>query len=54
MRDLEYTPVLPSECGNYWIAPDGKRHRPLLPKHKIFKLFPLFLKHPILPIKDMW
>tara|TARA_R100001460_G_scaffold1862_7_gene6623 strand:+ start:11100 stop:11678 length:579 start_codon:yes stop_codon:yes gene_type:complete len=36
MKDLEYTPLLPSECGNYWIAPDGKRHRPLLPKHKKF------------------
>ena len=36
MKDLEYTPLLPSECGNYWITPDGKRHRPLLPKHKKF------------------
>ena len=36
MRDLEYTPLLPSECGNYWLTQDGKRHRPLLPKHKKF------------------
>ncbi len=36
MRDLVYTPVSPSECGNYWVCSDGKRHRPLLPKHKKF------------------
>ena len=36
MRDLVYTPVSPSECGNYWVCQDGKRHRPLLPKHKKF------------------
>ena len=36
MRDLVYTPVSPSECGNYWVCSDGKRHRPLLPKHKNF------------------
>ena len=36
MRDIEYTPLLQSECGNYWLTQDGKRHRPLLPKHKKF------------------
>ena len=36
MKDLEYTTLTPSECGNYWETPDGKRHRPLTPKHKKF------------------
>jgi len=36
MRDLVYTPLTPSDCGNYWVTSDGKRHRPLLPKHKKF------------------
>jgi phage terminase small subunit len=36
MQDLQYTTLTPSECGNYWVAPDGKRHRPLTPKHKKF------------------
>mgnify|MGYP003652881098 CR=1 FL=1 len=36
MKDLEYTTLVPSECGNYWETPDGKRHRPLTPKHKKF------------------
>ena len=33
---LEYTPVEPSECGLYWVTPDGKRLRPLTPAHKKF------------------
>ena len=36
LESLEYTPVEPSECGNYWISPDGKKHRPLSPRHKKF------------------
>lgn len=36
LDSLEYTPLEPSECGNYWITPDGKKHRPLQPKHKKF------------------
>ena len=36
LDSLEYTPLEPSECGNYWITPDGKKHRPLKPKHKKF------------------
>jgi phage terminase small subunit len=36
LDSLEYTPVEPSECGNYWVTPDGKKHRPLQPKHKKF------------------
>ena len=36
MKDLEYTTLEPSECGTYWVPPDGKRHRPLTPKHKKF------------------
>lgn len=36
LESLEYTPVEPSECGNYWITPDGKKHRPLSPRHKKF------------------
>ena len=36
LESLEYTPLEPSECGQYWITPDGKRHRPLTPKHKKF------------------
>ena len=36
LDSLEYTPLEPSECGNYWITPDGKRMRPLTPKHKKF------------------
>lgn len=36
LESLEYTPVAPSECGNYWVAPDGKKHRPLSPRHKKF------------------
>ena len=33
---LEHTPVEPSECGLYWVTPDGKRLRPLTPAHKKF------------------
>ena len=36
LESLEYTPVVPSECGNFWVTPDGKKHRPLQPKHKKF------------------
>lgn len=36
LESLEYTPVEPSECGNYWVTPDGKKHRPLSPRHKKF------------------
>lgn len=36
LESLEYTPVAPSECGNYWVTPDGKKHRPLSPRHKKF------------------
>lgn len=36
LESLEYTPTEPSECGNYWITPDGKKHRPLSPRHKKF------------------
>ena len=36
LDSLEYTPLEPSECGNFWITPDGKKHRPLQPKHKKF------------------
>ena len=36
LESLEYTPVAPSECGNYWVAPDCKKHRPLSPRHKKF------------------
>lgn len=36
LDSLEYTPVVPSECGNFWVTPDGKKHRPLQPKHKKF------------------
>ena len=36
LESLEYTPVAPSECGNYWGTPDGKKHRPLSPRHKKF------------------
>ena len=36
LESLAYTPVEPSECGNYWISPDGKKHRPLSPRHKKF------------------
>ena len=36
LESLEYTPVSPSECGNYWVTPDGKKHRPLSPRHKKF------------------
>ena len=33
---LEHTPVEPSECGLYWVTPEGKRLRPLTPAHKKF------------------
>ena len=36
LESLEYTPLEPSECGAYWVTPDGKRHRPLSPAHKKF------------------
>lgn len=36
LESLEYTPLEPSECGNFWITPDGKKHRPLSPRHKKF------------------
>jgi len=36
LDSLEYTPLEPSECGQYWVTPDGKRHRPLTPSHKKF------------------
>ena len=36
LESLEYTPVVPSECGNFWVTPDGKKHRPLQPKHTKF------------------
>jgi len=36
LDSVEYTPVVPSECDNFWVTPDGKKHRPLQPKHKKF------------------
>ena len=36
LDSLEYTPLEPSDCGNYWVTPDGKKHRPLNPSHKKF------------------
>ena len=36
LESLEYTPLEPSECGAYWVTPDGKRHRPLSSAHKKF------------------
>ena len=39
---LEHTPVEPSECGLYWVTPDGKRLRPLTPAHK--KLCQLYVQ----------
>ena len=49
LETLEHTPVEPSECGLYWVTPDGKRLRPLTPAHKKFcQLYALLRKNPLI------